>query len=66
MRNGEIKNYRGKTITKVNGKCWMVPGYLVYFDSYYAAKDAIDAACAEDEALAGIDDYVKNVCGGYM
>ena len=66
MRNGETKIYRGKAITKVSGNCWMVPGYFNYFDSYYAAKEAIDAACAEDEALRNIDSYVANVCGGYL
>ena len=66
LRNGEVKHYKGKTITKINGKCYSVGGFFTYFDSYYAAKDAIDAMVEEDRALREIDDYVKNELGGYM
>lgn len=66
MRNGEFKIYRGKKITKINGKKFAVGGYLVYFDTYQDAKTAIDADAAEDKALREIDDYVKNVLGGYL
>lgn len=66
MRNGEIKNYRGCQIRKVNGKRFQVGGYLIEFNSYEAAKSAIDAAWAEDEALRNIDRYVKEELGGYM
>lgn len=66
LRNGEFKIYRNRKITKINGKCFQVGGYIHYFSSYYDAKNAIDADCAEEKALADIDRYVKDVCGGYM
>ena len=65
MRNGEIKNYKGCTIKKISGKEFMVCGFLTSFASYYEAKEAIDAADAEEKALAEIDDYVNGVLGGY-
>lgn len=66
MRNGEVKTYRRKNITKVNGKCFRVGGFLVEFDTERAAKDAIDAMWAEDEALENIDRYVRTELGGWM
>lgn len=65
MRNGEVKRYRGKTITKVSGTCWMVPGFINYFGSYYEAKEAIDAAMEEDRALDEIEARVQAL-GGYL
>lgn len=66
LRNGESKIYKGRKITKINGKCFQVGGYFYSFKSYYDAKYAIDADAAEDKALKDIDQYVKDVCGGYM
>ena len=65
MRNGETKLYRGKVIKKISGNCWMVPGYLGYFGSYYEAKDAIDAAKEEARALDEIEARVQAL-GGYL
>lgn len=65
MRNGETKLYRGKSIKKISGTRYIVPGYLGYFGSYYEAKDAIDAADAEDKALDAIAERIK-LLGGYL
>ena len=66
MKNGEVKKYRGRKITKINGNKYMVGGYVVYFDSLESAKEAIDADIAEDEALEEIDRYVRDVIGGWL
>ena len=66
MKNGEVKIYRNKKITKVADNKFMVGGYLIYFASVAAAKEAIDDAIAEDEALDEIDRYVREVIGGWL
>lgn len=66
MRNNEIKNYKGYTITKVNGRKFMVGGSMRYYATYDDAKYEIDCWVAEDKALKGIDDYVRGTLGGYM
>ena len=66
MRNGEAKYYKGYQISKVSGSAWLVGGFGTTFRSYDAAKDAVDAAAAQEKALADSEQYVRDVCGGYM
>lgn len=65
MKNGDVVFYRGKRIRKSNGE-YIVGGYIVKFKSLKEAKEEIDAAIAEDEALDNIDRYVREVLGGWM
>lgn len=65
MRNGETKNYKGCEIKKISGKEFIVGGFITKFATYYEAKEAIDAADAEEKALAEVDNYVNEVLGGY-
>lgn len=65
MTNGEIKIYKGCNIKRISGSKFVVGGFMTIFSTYYEAKEAIDAADAEEKALAEIDNYVKNVLGGY-
>ena len=65
MKNGEAKNYKGCEIKKISGKRFVVGGFMTRFSTYYEAKEAIDAADAEEKALARIDNYVNKVLGGY-
>ena len=65
MKNGQSKIYRGYTITKVSGRIYKVGGFITLFDCYAAAKDAIDAAEAEDKALADAERYVQSL-GGWL
>lgn len=65
MKNGETKRYKGCDIKRISGKEFTVGGFMTIFSSYYEAKEAIDAADAEEKALAEIDNYVKEVLGGY-
>ena len=66
MKNGEVKIYRNKKIRKVAANKYSVGGFCVYFDSLAAAREAIDDAIAEDEALDEIDRYVREVIGGWL
>ena len=65
MTNGEIKIYKGCEIKRLSGREFVVGGFMTIFSSYYEAKEAIDAADSEEKALAEIDNYVKDVFGGY-
>ena len=65
MTNGEIKRYKGCDIKRISGKKFVVGGFMTTFSSYYDAKEAIDAADAEEKALAEIDQYINDVLGGY-
>lgn len=66
MKNGENKNYKGYTIKKENGHRYLVGGFISIFTCYSDAKEAIDAAEAEDKALTEAEQYVQEVCGGWM
>lgn len=66
MRNGEIKDYKGKVIRKVSGTEWQVGGFFWTFQTYDEAKEAIDAAEAEDRSLRESEQYVKDFCGGWL
>ena len=66
MTNGESKIYRGCTIKKENGRRFLVGGFMTIFTCYADAKDAIDAASAEEKALTDAEDYVQTVCGGWL
>lgn len=66
MRNNEVKNYKGYTIKKENNNSFIVNGFLVKFKSYDEAKKAIDETIAEEQALDDIEEYVQNVCGGWL
>ena len=49
MTNGEIKRYKGCEIKRINGKQFVVGGFITIFSTYYEAKEAIDAADAEEK-----------------
>ena len=66
MRNNETKRYKGYTIRKERAGMYFVGGFMDVFKSWAEAKDAIDAAEAEDKALTEAEDYVQNVLGGWM
>jgi len=66
MKNGESRNYKGYTIKKENGRRYLVGGFITVFTCYLDAKEAIDAAEAEDKALAEAEQYVQEVCGGWL
>lgn len=66
MRNNEVKRYRGRTIRKEREGMYFVGGFMDVFKTYAEAKDAIDAAAAEDKALAEAEEYVRDVIGGYL
>ena len=66
MRNNETKRYRGRTIRKEHEGMYFVGGFMDVFKTYAEAKDAIDAAAAEDKALAEAEEYVQTVLGGWM
>ena len=63
MNNGEIKNYKGATIKKVNGKTWLLNNRPVA--GYDEAKKMIDIEDLESKALDEIDDYVTDL-GGWL
>ena len=63
--NSMTKTYKGKTIKKVGSK-YTAGGFFTYFDSIQDVIDAIDAAEMEDQALKEIEDYVRDVLGGYL
>ena len=65
MRKDETKIYKGSTIRKAHEGEYIVGGYLVTFRRYADAKDAIDAADAEQRALDEAERYVQTVCGGW-
>ena len=66
MRNNEVKNYKGYTIKKENNNSFIVSGFLAKFKSYDEAKKAIDETIAEEQALDDVEEYVQNVCGGWL
>lgn len=65
MTNGEIKRYKGCEIKRISGNKFAVGGFMTTFSTYYEAKEAIDAADAEEKALAEADRYVKDILGGF-
>ena len=65
MRNGEVVFYRGSRIRKRDGK-YIVGGFIITFESLAEAREAIDDSILEDEELAKIDRYVREVLGGWM
>ena len=66
MRNNEVKNYKGYTIKKENNNSFIVNGFLSKFKSYDEAKKAIAETIAEEKALDDVEEYVQNVCGGWL
>ena len=66
MKNNEIRNYKGYTIRKEREGLYFIGGFMDVYSSWAEAKDAVDAAAAEDKALAEAEDYVQNVLGGWM
>lgn len=63
MNNGEIKNYKGATIKKINSKTWLLNNRPVA--GYDEAKTIVDAEDAESRALSEIDNYVIEI-GGWL
>lgn len=66
MKNNEVKNYKGYTIKKESNDSFIVNGFLNKFKSYNNAKIAIDETIAEEKALDEVEEYVQNVCGGWL
>ena len=64
MNNNEIKMYKGCKIKKLPKGKWTLNGRKVA--DYYEAKRIVDFEEAERKAFADIDDYVLNVCGGWL
>lgn len=66
MRNNETKRYKGYTVRKEREGRYFIGGFMDSFSTWADAKEAIDAAVAEDKALAEAEEYVQTVLGGYM
>ena len=66
MRNNEVKRYKGYTIRKEREGLYFIGGFMDSFSTWAEAKEAIDAAVAEDKALKDAEDYVRDVIGGYL
>lgn len=64
MRNNEIKIYKGCKIQKQPKGKWILNGKEVA--SYEEAKRIVDMEEAEEKALKNIDNYVVEVCGGFL
>ena len=64
MTNNEIKNYKGCAIKKLPKGKWTLNGREVA--SYEEAKRLVDMEQAEAKVLANIDNYVVDVCGGWL
>lgn len=64
MRNNEIKIYKGSKIQKQPKGKWTLNGKEV--TSYEDAKRLVDVEEAENKALKNCDNYVAEVCGGWM
>ena len=64
MNNNEIKIYKGCKIQKLPKGKWSLNGKEVA--SYEEAKRLVDFEEAENKALADIDNYVADVCGGWL
>ena len=64
MNNNEIKMYKGFEIKKLPKGKWTLNNRPV--SSYEEAKRIVDNEEAETKALADIDSYVADVCGGWL
>ena len=64
MRNNEIKIYKGCKIQKLPKGKWTLNNRPVA--SYEEAKRIVDMEEAEDKALKDIDNYVVDVCCGWL
>jgi hypothetical protein len=64
MINNEVKYYKGNEIKKLPKGKWTLNGAEV--GSYNEAKRLVDINEAERKALKDIDDYVVEVCGGWL
>lgn len=64
MKNGEFIIYRGYKITKVTGKDFVVGNK--HYNTYFDAQRDIDIDIAEENALRNIDNYVSDICGGWL
>ena len=64
MKNNEIKIYKGCKIQKLPKGKWSLNGREVA--SYEEAKRLVDYEEVENKALAYIDNYVVEVCGGWL
>ena len=64
MNNNEVKMYKGCKIQKLPKGKWALNGREV--EDYYEAKRIVDSEEAERKALANIDNYVEDVCGGWL
>ena len=64
MKNNEVKIYKGCKIQKLPKGKWSLNGREVA--SYEEAKRIVDDEEAETKALADIDNYVADVCGGWL
>lgn len=64
MRNNEIKIYKGAEIQKQPKGKWALNGRPVA--SYEEAKRLVDFEEAENKALKDSDNYVAEVCGGWL
>lgn len=64
MINGEVKMYKGCKIQKLPKGKWILNGREVA--SYEEAKRIVDFEEAETKAFKDIDNYVADVCGGWL
>ena len=64
MKNNEVKIYKGCKIQKQPKGKWTLNGKEVV--NYEEAKRIVDMEEAEEKALANIDNYVTDVCCGWL
>ena len=64
MNNNEVKMYKGCAIKKLPKGKWTLNNRPVA--SYEEAKRLVDFEEAEDKALRDSDNYVVEVCGGWL
>ena len=64
MKNNEIKIYKGCKIQKLPKGKWTLNNRPVA--SYEEAKRIVDFEELENKALKDSDNYVQEVCGGWL
>ena len=64
MKNNEVKMYKGCSIKKLPKGKWTLNGKPV--TSYEEAKRLVDFEESETKALKDIDNYVADVCDGWL
>lgn len=64
MKNNEIKIYKGCKIQKLPKGKWSLNGRKI--SSYEEAKRIVDYEGAENKALKDSDNYVAEVCCGWL